>query len=98
MHCTFSKDMLYEDDIVVYLNTSLSGGTYKYIGQIIGFTDSKVKIRQLSKANQFVTPQEAGDYGEANIYPNDVVHVIISRHKKSKKSKIYFTERSARSA
>ena len=76
---TFTKDQLYIDDIVVYLNTSMSCATFKYIGQIIGFADEKVIIKQLSKANQFVTPNECVDYGEVSVYPNDVVHVIISR-------------------
>ena len=77
---TFTKDPLHIDDIVVYLYTTITSGTYKFIGQIIGFTDEKVIIRQLSKANQFVTPHECVDYGEVSVYPNDVVHVIISRH------------------
>ena len=77
---TFTKDPLYIDDIVVYLNTTITSGTYKFIGQVIGFTDEKVIIRQLSKANQFVTPEECVDYGEVSVYPSNVVHVIISRH------------------
>lgn len=79
MHSTFTLDPLYEDDIVVYLHKTISSGQYKFIGQIVGFTDDKVIIRQLSRANQFVTPEECVDYGEVSVDPNDVVHVIISR-------------------
>lgn len=77
---SFTLDLLYEDDIVVYLYKTISSGQYKFIGQIVGFTDDKVIIRQLSRANQFVTPEECVDYGEVSVDPSDVVHVIISRY------------------
>ena len=84
MHSTFTKDPLYEDDIVVFLKNERTGSSTvrkcKFIGQITGFTDTKVKIHQLSKADQFVTPDECVDYGEVSVYPDDVVHVIISKH------------------
>jgi hypothetical protein len=84
---SFTLDLLYEDDIVVYLYKTISSGQYKFIGQIVGFTDDKVIIRQLSRANQFVTPEECVDYGEVSVDPSDVVHVIISRHKLDNKEK-----------
>lgn len=81
---TFTLDPLYIDDIVVYLKNERTGSSTirkcKFIGQITGFTDTKVKIRQLSKADQFVTPEECKDYGEVIIYPNDIVHILISRY------------------
>ncbi len=77
---TFTKDTIYEDDIVVYLKKTVTGNRYKFIGQIVGFTDTQVKIIQLSKADQFVTPEECSNYGTVLIYPNDIVNVIISKH------------------
>ena len=76
---TFTKDLIHVDDIVVFIRTTMTSGRYKFIGQVTGFTDSKVKIRQFSKADQFVSPKECVDYGEALVNPDDVVHIIISR-------------------
>lgn len=81
---SFTNDVLHIEDVVVYLRNTRTGSSTtrkcKYIGQITGFTDVKVKIHQLSKADQFVTPEECKDYGEVVICPEDVVHIIISKY------------------
>ena len=71
---SFTWEILNTDDIVVYLKDGC-----KFIGQIIGFVDTKVKIRRLSPPNTFVTPDKTQDYGEVIVNPNDVVDIIISR-------------------
>lgn len=73
----FTGKILNIDDIVVYLNNGC-----KFIGQIVGFVDTKVKIRILSPPNTFVTPEETQDYGEVSISPDDVVGIIISKSDK----------------
>lgn len=73
----FTGKILNIDDIVVYLNNRC-----KFIGQIVGFVDTKVKIRILSPPNTFVTPEETQDYGEVSISPDDVVGIIISKSDK----------------
>ena len=72
---SFTWEILNIDDIVVYLKDGC-----KFIGQIVGFVDTKVKIRRLSPPDIFVTPEEIQDYGEVNVSPDDVVDIIISRH------------------
>ena len=72
---SFAWQILNIDDIVVYLKDGC-----KFIGQIVGFVDTKVKIRRLSPPNTFVTPEETQDYGEVNVSPDDVVDIIISRY------------------
>ena len=72
---SFTWQPLNIDDIVVYLKDGC-----KFIGQIIGFVDTKVKIRRLSPPNTFVTPDKAQDYGEVSVSPDDVVHIIISKY------------------
>lgn len=74
---SFTGEILNIDDIVIYLNNEC-----KFIGQIIGFVDTKVKICRLSPPNVFVTPKETQDYGEVNISPDDVVGIIISKSDK----------------
>lgn len=74
---SFTWQPLNTDDIVVYLNNGC-----KFIGQIIGFVDTKVKNRRLSPPNTFVTPDKAQDYGEVSVSPDDVVDIIISRCEK----------------
>ena len=74
---SFTGEILNIDDIVVYLNNGC-----KFIGQIIRFIDTKVKIRRLSPPDVFVTPKETQDYGEVNISPDDVVGIIISKSDK----------------
>lgn len=71
----FTWQPLNIDDIVVYLKDGC-----KFIGQIIGFVDTKVKIRRLSPPNTFVTPDKTQDYGEVDVSPDDVVDIIISRY------------------
>ena len=84
MHNTFTLDPLHIDDVVVYLKNERAGSSTirkcKFIGQIVDFTDARVKIRQLSKADQFVTPEECVDYGEVMVYPHEIVHIIVSKH------------------
>ena len=71
---SFTWEPLNIDDIVVYLKDGC-----KFIGQIVGFIDTKVKIRRLSPPNTFVTPDKTQDYGEVSVNPDDVVDIIISR-------------------
>lgn len=71
---SFARQPLNIDDIVVYLKDGC-----KFIGQIIGFVDTKVKVRRLSPPNTFVTPDKTQDYGEVSVNPDDVVGMIISR-------------------
>lgn len=84
---SFTWESLNIDDIVVYLNNG-----YKFIGQIIGFVDTKVKICRLSPPNTFVTPEETQDYGEVSVNPDDVVDIIISRYDKDMLAQIYNLE------
>ena len=72
---SFTRKLLNIDDIVVYLKDG-----YKFIGQIVGFVDTKVKIRRLSPPNTFLTREETQDYGEVSVSPDDVVDIIISRY------------------
>ena len=72
---SFTRQALDIDDIVVYLKDGC-----KFIGQIVGFVDMKVKIRRLSPPNTFVTPDKTRDYGEVSVSPDDVVHIIISKY------------------
>ena len=72
---SFTRQSLNIDDIVVYLKDGC-----KFIGQIIGFANTKVKIRRLSPPNTFVTPEETQDYGEVSVSPDDVVGIIISKY------------------
>lgn len=84
MHSTFTKHPLHVDDVVVYLKNERTGSSTirkcKFIGHIIGFTETKVNIRRLSPPDTFVHPDEIQDLGIDAIYPDDVVHIIISRH------------------
>ena len=84
---SFAWQILNTDDIVVYLKDGC-----KFIGQIIGFIDTKVKIRRLSPPNTFVTPDKTQDYGEVNVSPDDVVDIIISRYDKDMLAQIYNLE------
>ena len=72
---SFAWQPLNIDDIVVYLKDGC-----KFIGQIVGFIDTKVKIRRLSPPNTFVTPDKTQDYGEVDVSPDDVVDIIISKY------------------
>lgn len=74
---SFIKDPLHIEDIVVYLkNTRTGSSTIRkcvFVGQITGFTKSKVKIMQLSKEDQWVYPEECHPYGEVTVCPDDVI-------------------------
>ena len=83
----FAWQILNIDDIVVYLKDGC-----KFIGQITGFIDTKVKIRRLSPPNTFVTPDKTQDYGEVSVSPDDVVDIIISRYDKDMLAQIYNLE------
>lgn len=72
---SFAWQPLDIDDIVVYLKDGC-----KFIGQIVGFVNTKVKICRLSPPNTFVTPDKTQDYGEVSVNPDDVVDIIISRY------------------
>lgn len=72
---SFTWEILNIDDIVVYLKDGC-----KFIGQIVGFVDTKVKIRRLSPPDTFVTPEEIQDYGEVSVNPDDVMNTIISKY------------------
>lgn len=80
----FTNQPLYVDDVVVYLKNERTGSSTirkcKFIGQIVGAKGKKIKIARLSKADQFVTPDECINYGEDIIFPDDVVHIIISKN------------------
>ena len=84
MHFTFTKEPLYIDDIVVYLKNERTGSSTirkcKFIGQVVDLTETRVKIGRLSPPDKFATPEECQDYGIDTVCPDDVVHVIISRH------------------
>ena len=72
----FTGQILHIDDVVVYLKDGC-----KFIGEITEFVDTKVKIRRLSPPDVFVTPKETQDYGEVIISPDEVVGIIISKHR-----------------
>lgn len=81
---SFTRQPLNIDDIVVYLKDGC-----KFIGQIVGFVDTKVKIRRLSPPNTFITPEETQDYGEVSVNPDDVMDIIISRYNKDMMTKAF---------
>ena len=84
---SFTWQILNIDDIVVYLKDGC-----KFIGQIVGFVNTKVKIRRLSPPDTFVTPDKTQDYGEVSVNPDDVVDIIISRYDKDMLAQIYNLE------
>ena len=84
---SFAWEPLNIDDIVVYLKDGC-----KFIGQITGFVDTKVKIRRLSPPNTFVTPDKTQDYGEVSVNSDNVVHIIISKYDKDMLAYIYDLE------
>lgn len=87
MHSTFTKDPLHIDDVVVYLKNERTGSSTvrkcKFIGQITGFTKTKVEIRRFSQPDIFVTPDKIQDLGVDTIYSDDIVHIVISKHDKT---------------
>lgn len=84
MHSTFTLDPLHVDDVVVYLKNERTGSSTvrkcKFVGQVVGFTDAKVKIHRFSPPDTFVTPEEIQDLGEDSVTPDEVVDIIISKH------------------
>lgn len=84
MHNIFTKELLHIDDIVVYLKNERTGSSTvrkcKFIGQVIDFKKTKVKIRRLSPPDTFVSPDEIEDLGVDIICPEDVVQIIISKY------------------
>lgn len=81
---TFTKETLHIDDVVVYLKNERTGSSTirkcKFIGHIVDFTKTKVEIKRLSPPDTFVTTEECGDYGVDTVRPDEVIHIIISRH------------------
>lgn len=81
---TFTKETLHIDDVVVYLKNERTGSSTirkcKFIGHIVNFTKTKVEIKRLSPPDTFVSPEECGDYGVDTVRPDEIVHIIISKH------------------
>lgn len=84
MFSTFTKEPLHIDDVVVYLKNERTGSSTvrkcKFVGQVVGFTKTKVEIKRLSPPDTFVTPDEIKDLGVDSVYPDDVVYIIISKY------------------
>ena len=82
---TFTKETLHINDVVVYLKNERTGSSTirkcKFIGYIVEFTKTKVEIKRLSPPDTFVTPEECGDYGIDTVHPDEIVHIIISKHR-----------------
>ncbi len=80
----FTKEALHIDDVVVYLKNERTGSSTvrkcKFVGQVTGFTNTKVEIKRLSPPDTFVTPDEIQDFGTDTIYSDDVVYIIISKY------------------
>lgn len=81
---SFTKEPLHIADVVVYLKNERTGSSTvrkcKFVGQIADFTDVKVKIRRLSPPDTFITAEESKDFGIDTVYPEDVIHIIISKY------------------
>jgi hypothetical protein len=81
---SFTLEPLHIDDVVVYLKNERTGSSTirkcKFIGQIIGFANTKAEIRRFSKPDIFVTPDEIQDFGVDTVCSDDIVHIIISKH------------------
>lgn len=91
MYNTFSKDTIHIDDVVVYLKNERTGSSTvrkcKFVGQVIGFTKTKVEIHRFSPPDTFITPEEIKDLGVDTVHPNDVVHIIISKYEEDMHTK-----------
>ena len=91
MHSTFTLEPLYIDDVVAYLKNERTGSSTvrkcKFIGQVVGFTKTKVEIRRFSPPDTFVTPEEIQDFGIDTVCHDDVVHVIISKYQEDMHTK-----------
>ena len=73
---TFTKETLHINDVIVYIYKTITSGVFKFVGQVVRFDGDKVVIRQLSKADMFIRPEEDVDYGEVVISPKDVVNIL----------------------
>ena len=84
MHFTFTKEQLHIDDVVVYLKNERTGSSTvrkcKFVGQVTGFTNTKVEIKRLSPSDTFVTPDEIQELGTDTVCSDDVVYIIISKY------------------
>lgn len=84
MFYTFTKNPIHINDIVVFLRDHRTGSSTirkcKFIGLVTGFTNEKVKIKRLSKPDEFIAPDDCVDFEEVRVYPEDVVHIIISKY------------------
>ena len=87
----FIEKTLHIDDIVVYLKNLRTGSSTirkcKFVGQVTGFTKSKVKIMRLSHPDQWVVPNTVRDYGEDEVHPEDVICIIISKSERDVNAK-----------
>ena len=91
MYSTFTKEPLHIDDVVVYLKNERTGSSTvrkcKFIGQVVGFVKTKVKIHRFSPPDTFVTPEEIQDFGIDTICLDDVVYIIISKYQEDMHTK-----------
>lgn len=82
---SFTKEPLHFEDVVVYLKNERTGSSTirkcKFIGQIIGFTISKVEIMRLSPPDTFVTPEEYRQEEIDKVYPEDIICIVKSEHR-----------------
>lgn len=89
---TFTWEPLHIDDAVVYLKNERTGSSTirkcKFLGKIIGFTSSKVKIMRMSPPDVFVTLDECKDLGVDTICPDDVVDILWSKYQEDEKMKL----------
>ncbi len=92
MYSVFANESLHIDDVVVYLKNERTGSSTvrkcKFVGQIIGFTKTKVEIRRFSQPDTFVTADEIQDLGVDTVCPDDVVHIIISKYQEDSNVKL----------
>lgn len=88
---SFTKESLHIDDVVVYLKNERTGSSTvrkcKFVGQVTGFTNTKVEIKRLSLPDTFIAPDEIQDLGIDTIYSDDVVHIIISKYQEDSRIK-----------
>ena len=92
MYSVFANESLHIDDVVVYLKNERTGSSTvrkcKFVGQIIGFTKTKVEIHRFSQPDTFVTLDQIQNLGIDTICPDDVVHIIISKHQEDSNTRL----------
>ena len=92
MYSVFANETLHIDDVVVYLKNERTGSSTvrkcKFVGQIIGFTKTKVEIRRFSQPDTFVTLDRIQDFGVDTVHPDDVVHIIMSKYQENSDAKL----------